>query len=76
MFEISIEYLGWIATATLLVGYYMNAKQLLTSWIVWFFGNLFMLIYALVINSYSVAFLSIALMALNIYGYRSWKQNK
>ena len=64
--EISIEWLGWLATATLLVGYYMNAKQLLTSWIVWFFGNGFMLVYALIIQSYSVAFLSIALMALNI----------
>ena len=70
----SIEILGWIATVTLLVGYYLNAKKMLGSWIVWFHGNALMLIYALAIHSYSVAFLSIILMAMNVYGYLSWKK--
>ena len=76
MSEISIEWLGWIATITLLIGYYLNAKMKFCSWWVWFAGNSIMLLYALVINSYSVAFLSVALMVLNIYGYISWKHNK
>ena len=72
----NIEVLGWIATAILLVGYYSNAKQCIWSWIIWLHGNALMLIYALAITSYSVAFLSIVLMAMNIYGYISWKSNK
>ncbi len=76
MSEIGIEWLGWIATITLLVGYVLNAKQCIMSWIVWLHGNALMFIYALLIHSYSVAFLSIVLMVLNIYGYNKWKQNK
>lgn len=76
MSEIIVEWLGWMATITLLVGYYLNAKMKLYSWWVWFGGNTIMLVYALLITSYSVAFLSIALMGLNVYGYLSWKQNK
>ena len=72
----NIELLGWIATLLLLIGYYLNAKQILLSWVVWLHGNALMLIYALMINSYSVAFLSIALMVLNVYGYMSWKKNR
>ena len=76
MSEINIEWLGWVATVLLLVGYYLNAKKSLYSWIVWLHGNGTMLIYALTIQSYSVAFLSTALIALNVYGYIEWKQNK
>ena len=73
---IDTELIGWVATLLLLVGYYLNAKQILLSWIVWLHGNALMLIYALMINSYSVAFLSVALMILNVYGYISWKKNR
>ncbi|MBT3479631.1 MAG: hypothetical protein HOA15_02770 [Candidatus Marinimicrobia bacterium] len=71
-----IELLGWIATALLLIGYYLNAKKNLNSWLVWLVGNSVMLIYALFINSYSVAFLSVVLVFLNIYGFRSWRKNQ
>ena len=69
----NIEILGWVATLILLVGYYSNAKKSICSWIIWLHGNALMLIYALAIGSYSVAFLSIVLMVMNIYGYFSWK---
>lgn len=68
-----IELLGWLATLVLLVGYYLNAKKLISSWVLWFVGNSAMLIYALLITSYSVAFLSVVLMGMNVYGYISWK---
>ena len=68
-----IELLGWLATLVLLVGYYLNAKKLISSWVLWFIGNSAMLIYALLITSYSVAFLSVVLMGMNVYGYISWK---
>ncbi len=73
--EINIEWLGWIATALLLVGYYLNANKNIISWFFWFFGNTIMLIYAMLIQSYSVAFLSVFLMGMNIYGYISWKRD-
>ena len=37
-----IEILGWLGTASILFGYYLNAKKLEMSWVVWFLGNLFM----------------------------------
>ena len=74
--EISIEWLGWIATMLLLVGYYLNAKKLITSWFFWFVGNIIMLVYAIMIESYSVAFLSVFLMGMNVYGYLSWRRDE
>ena len=75
MSEINIEWLGWAATALLLVGYYLNANKKIASWFFWFFGNTIMLVYAILIQSYSVAFLSVFLMGMNIYGYISWKRD-
>ena len=72
--DMDIELLGWLATFILLVGYWANAHKKLFSWIVWAVGNLLMLVYALVIQSYSVAFLSIVLICMNIYGYLTWKK--
>ncbi|MBC8416946.1 nicotinamide mononucleotide transporter [bacterium] len=74
--EINIEWLGWIATIILLVGYYLNAKKKISSWYFWFFGNVVMLVYAILIQSYSVAFLSMFLMGMNIYGYLSWRRDE
>jgi len=70
------EILGWTATALLLVGYYLNAKQYIYSWLVWLVGYSMMMIYAMLIQSYSVAFLSIVLVFLNIFGFYSWRKNK
>lgn len=71
-----VEVLGWIATAILLIGYYLNAKKLISSWIFWLAGNTVMLVYATLISSYSVAFLSVVLIGMNIYGYLSWKKDR
>ena len=72
MSEINIEWLGWAATMLLLIGYYLNANKKISSWFFWFFGNTIMLVYAILIQSYSVAFLSVFLMGMNIYGYVRW----
>ena len=55
---------------------YLNAKQYIYSWLVWLVGNSMMMIYAMLIQSYSVAFLSIVLVFLNIFGFYSWRKNK
>ena len=74
--EINIEWLGWAATTILLIGYYLNANKKISSWFFWFFGNTIMLVYAIVIQSYSVAFLSVFLMGMNIYGYIAWRRDE
>lgn len=71
MFEIC----GWVGTSLILIGYYLNAKRLSISWIVWFVGNLMMLIYSMGINAWPQLVLAIVLMCLNIYGYINWKNN-
>jgi hypothetical protein len=72
----NVEILGWIATMLLLVGYYLNAKQLRVSWLIWMVGNAIMALYAYLIDSTSVTFLSAVLIGLNVYGYSKWSQNK
>jgi hypothetical protein len=72
----NIEVLGWLATAILLIGYWANAHKKLYSWILWGIGNSLMLVYAYLITSHSVAFLSVVLIGMNIYGYFNWKSNK
>lgn len=72
--DIDIELLGWLATSILLLGYWANAQKKLYSWIVWMIGNTLMLIYAFLISSSSVMFLSIVLIGMNIYGYYNWKR--
>ena len=71
-----IELLGWAATGILLVGYFLNAKKQTISWLFWIVGNTLMGIYAYLINSMSVVFLSLVLIGLNVYGYYSWKRDK
>lgn len=70
--EINVEWVGWLATLILLAGYVSNARKHLYSWLIWFLGNATMFVYALLIGSPSVAFLSVTLMILNVYGYFSW----
>ena len=69
----NVEILGWVATAFLLVGYWANAQKKLYSWILWMIGNTLMLMYAFLIDSSSVMFLSVVLIGLNLYGYFNWK---
>ena len=69
-----INLLGWIATSLILLGYYLNAKHDTSSWIVWFVGNLCMLVYSLLISAWPQVGLAIALLCLNVYGYIEWKK--
>ena len=69
-----VDSLGWIATSLILLGYYLNAKQSVTSWLVWFLGNTFMLVYSIFISAWPQVGLAIALLCLNVYGYIEWKK--
>ena len=69
-----INLIGWLATSLILLGYYLNAKQSTSSWVVWFVGNSLMLVYSLLISAGTQVGLAIALLCLNVYGYVEWKK--
>jgi len=72
----TVDLLGWTGTSFILFGYYLNAKQSVISWIVWFLGNMLMLIYSICIVAWPQAALNAALLGLNVYGYIEWQKNR
>ena len=68
------DIIGWLGTVCILFGYYLNAKKLDMSWIVWFLVNLFMLVYSVKINASPQVLLAVVLMGLNVYGYLNWRK--
>jgi len=66
--------LGWIGALTVLFGYYLNAKKVAHSWLVWLLGNGLVAAYSLHILAYPTLFMSLVLMVMNIYGYLQWKK--
>ena len=68
------DIIGWLGTVCILFGYYLNTKKLDMSWIVWFLGNLFMLVYSVKINASPQVLLAVVLMGLNVYGYLNWRK--
>jgi len=54
------------------MGYYFNANQNSTCWIIWFVGNVVMGAYCWENKAYPPAALSFLIAAMNIYGYISW----
>ena len=63
------DIIGWLGTICILFGYYLNAQKYNSSWVVWFLGNLFMLVYSISISASPQVLLAIVLMGLNVYGY-------
>ena len=68
------DIIGWLGTICILFGYYLNAKKYNSSWVVWFLGNLFMLVYSISISASPQVLLAIVLMGLNVYGYINWRK--
>tara|TARA_R100000808_G_C2029631_1_gene74069 strand:+ start:336 stop:524 length:189 start_codon:yes stop_codon:yes gene_type:complete len=54
-------------------GYYLNANQCLSSWLVWIVGNLCVAGYSLYKQAWSTALMSFIIALMNVYGYLSWK---
>jgi len=63
---------GWISMFLIIMGYYFNANQNSTCWIIWFVGNVVMGAYCWENKAYPPAALSFLIAAMNIYGYISW----
>lgn len=64
-----MEVLGWLSTALILAGYFLNSNQQLKyAILVWCTGDIGWIIYDMSINNISHAVLSGVIILLNIYG--------
>ena len=66
------EFIGWGSMVFIILGYYLNANQMISCFPVWFFGNILMGTYCCLKKTYPPAMLSFGIALLNIYGYISW----
>tara|TARA_Y100001963_G_scaffold156179_1_gene249118 strand:- start:2705 stop:2962 length:258 start_codon:yes stop_codon:yes gene_type:complete len=67
-----MERLGWLGASLVLFGYYLNANQYISSWLVWVVGNCLVAGYSLHKKAYSTAVMSFLIAIFNIYGYFKW----
>ncbi len=67
------EIIGWMGAGLVVFGYYLNANQCLSSWLVWIVGNLCVAGYSLYKQAWSTALMSFIIALMNVYGYLSWK---
>ena len=63
---------GWLGAILVIIGYYLNANEYITSWIVWMVGNALVAVYSIYKKAYSTAAMSFVIMLMNIYGYMRW----
>tara|TARA_B100001123_G_C14832483_1_gene836744 strand:+ start:177 stop:422 length:246 start_codon:yes stop_codon:yes gene_type:complete len=67
-----IERIGWVGAILVVFGYYLNANEHLSSWLVWFIGNLCVAGYSTYKKAWPTVTMSIIIAVMNIYGYFSW----
>ena len=63
---------GSLGAILVIIGYYLNANEHITSWIVWMVGNALVAVYSIYKKAYSTAAMSFIIMLMNIYGYMRW----
>ena len=63
---------GWLGAILVIIGYYLNANEYITSWIVGMVGNALVAFYSIYKKAYSTAAMSFVIMLMNIYGYMRW----
>ena len=66
------KWIGWLGALLVILGYYLNANAIISSWLVWMVGNALVGIYSIYKRAYSTAVMSFIIMVMNIYGYVSW----
>ena len=70
-----IEFLGWISTALVLLGYICNARQLFTyAMIGWIICDIGWVTYDILIDNFSHLVLSIVIISINVYGMYNIKK--
>jgi nicotinamide riboside transporter PnuC len=66
------ERMGWIGSGLVIFGYYLNANEYVSSWLIWFVGNLCVAGYSAHKKAYPTLVMSLVIAAMNIYGFLSW----
>ncbi len=64
--------IGWLGAFLVIFGYYLNANQHVSSWLVWIIGNLCIAGYSAHKKAYPTLVMSLVIAAMNIYGFCSW----
>ena len=67
-----VERIGWLGAVLVVLGYYLNANEHLSSWIVWIVGNLCVAGYSAYKKAWPTVTMSIIITGMNIYGYFNW----
>jgi hypothetical protein len=73
-----LEYLGWVSTFLVLVGFWANSKnKRLVAFIAWILGDIGWIIYDVYISNWSHMTLSAVIIGLNVFGiYNNKNDNK
>ena len=66
------QWLGWLGAFLVIFGYYLNANQYPSSWLIWIVGNTCVGAHCIHKNAISTATMSFLIAAFNIYGYLKW----
>jgi len=67
-----VERIGWLGAILVVCGYYLNANQCLSSWVVWVIGNLCVAGYSAYKKAWPTTVMSIIIAIMNIYGFYKW----
>jgi len=62
------EIIGWSGAGLVIFGYYLNANQHLSCWLVWVIGNVCVAGYAASRQAYSTALMSFVIAVMSVYG--------
>ena len=73
---IIIESIGWLGFIFILMGYYLNAKQNINCFYIWGLGNILFMLYAFLISAPPQIAMSLFVLGMNVYGYKSWSNNE
>ena len=68
-----IEVIGWIGFVFIIIGYILNAKQLISCFYFWGVGNILMIMYALLTNTIPNLATAVIVLIMNVYGYINWR---
>lgn len=66
------EVIGWLGAGLVIFGYYLNAHQHISSWLIWIVGNVCVAGYSIHKKAWSTAVMSLIITVMNIYGYLTW----
>ena len=70
-----VERVGWIGAGLVMFGYYLNANEYVSSWLVWLVGNLFVAGYSAYKKAWPTVAMSLIITIMNIYGFYKWYEN-